>query len=79
VKDQNKSEGQEINGDDTTERERVTDQNDRKFIAGLRIYFLQEGNGGSRISALETWVVFVLLQPIERTRQGTLDQFLPRH
>jgi hypothetical protein len=29
---------------DTTERERVTNQDARKFIAGGGLYFMQEGN-----------------------------------
>jgi hypothetical protein len=62
-----------------TERERVTNQDGRKFIAGLRLYFMQEGNEGSPTSALETCANFVQLQPIKRTRQGTLHQFLQRH
>jgi hypothetical protein len=59
-------------------RERVTNQDDRKFIAGLRLYFMQEGNESRPISALETYAEFVQLQSIKRTRQGTLHQFL-RH
>jgi hypothetical protein len=62
-----------------TEHERVTNQDGRKFIAGLWLYFMQEGNEGSPISALETCADFVQLQSIKRTRQGTLYQFLQRH
>jgi hypothetical protein len=54
----------------------VTNQDARKFIAGLQLYFMQEGNEGSPVSALETWADFVQLQSIKRTWQGTLDQFL---
>jgi hypothetical protein len=67
---------QETDEDDTTERERMTNQDARKFIAGLWLYFMQEGNEGSPISALETCADFVQLQSVTRTRQGTLDQFL---
>jgi hypothetical protein len=56
----------------------VTNQDVRKFIAGLWLYFMQEGNEGSPISALETCADFVQLQSIKRTWQGTLNQFL-RH
>jgi hypothetical protein len=48
------------------------------IIAGLPLYFMQEGNESSPISALETCADFVQLQSIKRTRQGTLNQFL-RH
>ncbi|KDR15742.1 hypothetical protein L798_10285 [Zootermopsis nevadensis] len=54
----------------------LTNQNARKFVVGLRRYFMQEGNEGSPISALDTCADFVHLQSIERTRQGTLDKFL---
>jgi hypothetical protein len=78
VKRQKTSTYQETDEDDTTERERVTNQDARKFIAGLQLYFMQEGNEVSPTSALETCADFVQSQPIKRTRQGTLDQFL-RH
>jgi hypothetical protein len=42
-----------------TERERVTNQDAGIIIAELRLYFLQEGNEGSTISALETCADFV--------------------
>jgi hypothetical protein len=54
----------------------VTNQDARKFIAGLRLYLMLEGNEGSPISALETCTDFVQLQSIKITRQGTRDQFL---
>jgi hypothetical protein len=54
----------------------MTNQDARKFIAGLQLYFMQEGNEGSPISALETCADFVELQSIKRTRQGILNQFL---
>jgi hypothetical protein len=59
-----------------TEHERMTNQNDRKFIAGLWLYFMQEGSAGSPRSALENCADFVHLQSVKRTRQGTLEQFL---
>jgi hypothetical protein len=57
----------------------VTNQDARKLIAGLRLYFMQEGIEGSPTSALQTCADFVQLQAIERTRQGTFDQFLQHH
>jgi hypothetical protein len=76
AKHQKTSEYQETDQDDTTERERVTNQDARKFIAGLRLYLIHEDNKGSPTSALETCADCVQLQSIKRTRQGTLDQFL---
>jgi hypothetical protein len=38
-----------------------------KFIAGLRLYFMQEDNEGSPTSALETCADFVQLQSIKKT------------
>jgi hypothetical protein len=61
-----------------TQHERVTNQDARKFVALLRLYFMQEGNEGSPISALESCADFVQLQSIKSTQQGTLDQFV-RH
>lgn len=49
VKCQKISEAQETDKDDTIERERVTNQDARKFIAVLRLYFMQEGNEDSSI------------------------------
>jgi hypothetical protein len=79
AKYQKTSEYQETDEDDMTERERVTNQDARKFMAGLRLYFMQEGNEDSPISALETCADFVELQSIKRTWQGTLHQFLQCH
>jgi hypothetical protein len=87
AKHQKTSECQETDEVDMTERERVTNQDAGGFIAGLRLYFMQEGYEVSpTISALETCADCVQLQAdcvqlqsIKRTRQGTLDQFLQRH
>jgi hypothetical protein len=83
---QKTSKCQETDEVDTTERERVTNQDAGGFIAGLRLYFMQEGYEVSPVSALETCADCVQLQAdcvqlqsIKRTRQGTLDQFLQRH
>jgi hypothetical protein len=78
AKHQKISEYQETNKDDTTKRERVTNQDAMEFIAGLQLYFMQEGSEGSPVSALETCPDFVHFQSIKRTRQSTHDQFL-RH
>jgi hypothetical protein len=48
-----------------TEYERVCNQDDRKFIAGLQLHFIQEGNEGS----LETCTDFVQLHSGKRTWQ----------
>jgi hypothetical protein len=45
----------------------VTNQDARKFIAGVRLYFMQKGNEGSPIHAPETCPDFVLLQSMKRT------------
>jgi hypothetical protein len=68
AKHQKTSECQETDEDDTTERERVTNQDARKFVAGLQLYFMQAGNEGSPVSALETCADSVQLQSIKRTR-----------
>jgi hypothetical protein len=62
AKQQKTSEYQETDEDDTTEHERVTNQDVRKFIARLRLYFMQEGSEGSPMSAVETCADFVRLQ-----------------
>jgi hypothetical protein len=77
AKHQKTSEYQET--DDTTERERVTNEDARRFTGGLRLYFMQQGNEDSSVSALETCADFVELQSIKRTRQGTLHKFLQGH
>nr|CAD7615393.1 unnamed protein product [Timema genevievae] len=56
--------------DDNETPERVTDQNARKYIAELRCYFMQEGNEGSPLSALDTCADFVQVKSIKKTRQG---------
>jgi hypothetical protein len=40
--------------DDTIEHEPVTNQDARKFTAGLQLYFMQEGNVVRPISTLQT-------------------------
>ncbi|XP_021923805.1 uncharacterized protein LOC110831757 isoform X2 [Zootermopsis nevadensis] len=80
TKHQNTPDDQEGDEDDAPELERVTtNQNARTFVAGLRSCFMQEGDEGSSISAPDTCADFVQLQPIRRTRQGTLDKFLQHH
>jgi hypothetical protein len=59
AKHQKTWEYQETDDDDTTEHERATDQDAGKFIAGLRLYFMQEGSEGSPISALETQGILI--------------------
>jgi predicted methyltransferase MtxX (methanogen marker protein 4) len=60
-------EGEESDEDDTSEVERVTTQNARNFIDRLRRYFMQEGNEGSPLSALDVCADFVHSQSIKRT------------
>jgi hypothetical protein len=52
-------EGEESDEDDTSELERVATQDARKFIDRLRRYFMQEGNEGSPLSALDVCADFV--------------------
>lgn len=47
MKHQKTSEDQKTDDADATEREQVCNQDGRKFIAGLRLYFMQEGKEGS--------------------------------
>jgi hypothetical protein len=67
--------GEESDEDDTFEPERVTTRDARKFIDGLRRYFMQEGNEGRPLSALDVCAGFVHSQAIKRTWQVTLDKF----
>jgi hypothetical protein len=65
-------EGEESDEDDTSELERVTTQDARKFIDRLRRYFMQEG---SPLSALDVCADIVHSQSIKKSRQGTMDKF----
>jgi hypothetical protein len=65
AKHQKTPEYQETDEDDTTELERITSQDARKCIAELRLYFMQEANEGSPVSALETCADFVQLHSID--------------
>lgn len=66
----------EGDGAETPDVDEVANQDARKYIAGLRRYFMQQGNEGSPTSALDVCADFVHLQSIKRTRQGTLEKFL---
>jgi hypothetical protein len=72
-------EDQGSNEDGPTESERVTNQDTRKCIPELLLYFMQQDNEGSPIPRLETSAEFAPLQWIMRTRQAALDHFLQRH
>jgi hypothetical protein len=61
-------EGEESDEDDTSELERVTTQDARKFIDRLRRYFMQKGNEGSPLSALDVCADFVHSQSKEHGR-----------
>jgi hypothetical protein len=67
AKHQTTSEDQESDEDDMTKHEHATKQNNKKIIAELQLYFIQEGSEGSPKSALETCADFVQLQLIKRT------------
>lgn len=45
----------------------MSNQDARKCIAELQCYFMQEGNEGSPLSALDIYTDFVQMQLIERT------------
>jgi hypothetical protein len=79
AKHQKTSEDQGSNENDPTEHERVTNQGARKFIPGLLLYFMQQGNEGSPIPRLETCAEFAPLQSIMRTGQAALEHLLQRH
>jgi hypothetical protein len=59
MKHQKTSNDQETNEENRTKCERVTKQDAMKFIARLRLYFIQEGNEGSSTSAIKTCTDFV--------------------
>jgi hypothetical protein len=79
VKRQNISEDQFSDENGMAERVKVSNQNARKSVVSLLFYLIQEGNGGSFMSALESCADFVQLQSIQKTKQDTPDQFLQRH
>ena len=58
-------EGKESDEVDTSELERVATQDARNFIDRLRRYFMQEGNEGSPLSALDVCADFVHSQSIK--------------
>jgi hypothetical protein len=53
-----------------TECEQVTNQDAMKFVAGIQLRFMYEGNKESPTSVLETCIGFVQLQSIKRILQG---------
>jgi hypothetical protein len=69
------SDDQESDEDDTTERERVTDQD--ATVAGLRLNFMQEGNEGSPVSALETCSDFYSLAVNQQNMAGYTRSITP--
>ena len=66
----------ESDENDTSENERVTNNDARRHVAALRRYFMQEGNEGSPFSALDICSDFVEVQSNKQLRQSTLDKFL---
>lgn len=69
----------EINEDETAEPIRVTNQEARKCIDDLRLYFMQEGNECSPTSALDTCADFVHSQSRKAIRQKTIDGFFTKN
>jgi hypothetical protein len=67
------SEDQKSDEIESTESEGVTEQDARQSIAGLRLDFMQEGNEGSPVSALETCTDFVQLQSTEHSRMHSVN------
>ena len=72
------SEDQESDDDAPNVLVQVTTQDARKCIETLRRYFMQEGNEGSPIAALDVCGDFVQVQSVNRMRQITLDKFFKR-
>ncbi|XP_035218678.1 uncharacterized protein LOC118191924 [Stegodyphus dumicola] len=70
------SEDQKCDDDDAANKlVQVTTQDARKCIENLRRYFMQEGNKGSPIAALNVCGDCVHVQSVKRTRQITLEKF----
>lgn len=69
------SSAEDQESDDDAPNEQVRTQDARKCIETLRRYFMQEGNEGSPIAALDVCGAFVQVQSVKRTRQTTLDKF----
>ena len=53
----------------------VTNQEAKKYIDELRIYFMQESNEGSPITALTSCSDFVEMQAVKKFRHSTLDKY----
>ena len=57
---QDEVEGEDSDGDEIApEHSRVTSQDARRFVEGLRLFFMQEGNEGSPMSSLDVCADFV--------------------
>ena len=61
--------------DDMPEIRHVTNREAKKYIDELRIYFMQESNEGSPITALTACSDFVEMQAVKKSRQSTLDKY----
>ena len=61
--------------DDMPELRHVTNREAKKYIGELRIYFMQESNEGSPITALTAFSDFVEMQAVKKSRQSTLDKY----
>jgi hypothetical protein len=64
------SEDHKSDENNTTESERVMNQDAREFTAGMRFYFMQEGNEGSAIPAL---ILFSYTQLTEGSRVHSVN------
>ena len=61
--------------DDMPEFRHVTNREAKKYIDELRIYFMQESNEGSPITALTACSDFVEMQAVKKSRQSRLDKY----
>ena len=61
--------------DDMPELRHVTNREAKKYIDELRIYFMQESNEGSPITALTACSDFVEMQAVKKSRQSTVDKY----
>ena len=61
--------------DDMPELRHVANREAKKYIDEMRIYFMQESNEGSPITALTACSDFVEMQAVKKSRQSTHDKY----
>ena len=61
--------------DDMLDLKHVTNREAKKYIDELRIYFMQESNEGSPITALTACSDFDEMRAVKKSRQSTLDKY----